>query len=58
MDSPDQIKSEKATINPSNKKHKKCFQYTLIVALNHEKIGKHSERIMKIKPLINNNDWE
>ena len=28
----------------------KCFQY---VALNHEEIGKDSERITKIKPFVN-----
>ena len=35
---------------PSIKKDNKCFQYTVTVALNHEKIGGHPERITKIKP--------
>ena len=40
-DSPDWIKSKKATINPINKKDNKCFQYAVTVVLNHEDIGKH-----------------
>ena len=54
IDSPDWIKNRKAAINPINKKDNKCFQY----ALNHEEIGKHSERITKIKPFINKYNWE
>ena len=30
----------------------------ITVALNHEEIGKHSERITKIKPFINKYNWE
>ena len=37
---PDWIKNEKATINPINKKDKKCFQYTVTVALNLEGVKK------------------
>ena len=40
-------------MNPINKKDNKCFQYAVTVALNNEDIGKHSERITKIKPFIN-----
>ena len=53
IDSPDWIKSKKATINPINKKDNKCFQYAITVALNYEEIGKHAARITKIKSLIN-----
>ena len=54
IDSPDWIKNKKATINPINKKDNKCFQYAVtVVVLNHEGIGKHSERIIKIKSFIN-----
>ena len=53
MDSPDWIRNKKATINPINKKDKKCFQYAVTVALNHEKIGKHPERTTTIKSFIN-----
>ena len=51
--SPDWIKKKKATINPINKKDNKCFQYAVIVALNHEEIGKSPERIIKIKSFAN-----
>ena len=44
---------KKAAINPVNKKNNKCFQFAVTVALNHEEIGKHSERITKIKSFIN-----
>ena len=33
-------------------KDNKCFQYATTVALNHEEIRKHPERITKIKPFI------
>ena len=51
-------KKNNTTINPVNKKDNKCFQYAVTVALNHEEIGKHSERITKIKPFINKYNWE
>ena len=54
----DQIKNKKATINPINKKGNKCFQYAVAVLLNHKEIGKHTERITKIKAFINKNKWE
>ena len=44
-------KQKKATINPKNKDDK-CFQYTLTVALNYEKIKKDPQRISKSKPFI------
>ena len=53
VDSPDWIKNKRATINPINKKDDKCFQYTITVTLNYEEIGKHAERITKVKPFIN-----
>ena len=43
---------------PTNKKYNKCFQYAITVALNHEKIKGHPERITKIKPFINKYCWE
>ena len=58
IDSPDWIKKKKTTINPINRKDKKCFQYAVTVALNHEQTGKYAERISKIKPLINKYKWE
>ena len=40
-----------------NKKDK-CFYYPVTVVLNDEEIGKHSERITKIKPLISKYNWK
>ena len=57
IDSPEWIKNKKATINPQNKKDDKFFQYALTVALNHEKIEDHPERISKIKPFIDQYNW-
>ena len=54
IDSPDQIKSKNATINPINKKDNKWFKYAVIVALNHEEIKKkHPQRITKAQAFIN-----
>ena len=53
IDSPVWIKNEKVTINPTNNKDNKFFLYAVTVVLNNEEIGKHAERIMKIKSFIN-----
>ena len=57
IDSPEQLKNRKATINP---KHNggNCFQYALTVALNYQNIKKDPHRISKIKPFINQYDWK
>ena len=47
INSPDWIKSKKATINPIKGKDNECFQYAVTVAINHEEIGKHSKIINK-----------
>ena len=57
INSPDWIENKKATINPQNKKDDKCFQYALTVALNHEKITRDRQRISKIKPFIDQYNW-
>ena len=57
IDSPEWIKSKKATINPNNNDNK-CFQYALTVALNYEKIKKHRQRISKIEPFIDQTNWK
>ena len=51
-------KNKRATINPKNKKDDRCFQYAVAVALNHEQIKDHPERISKIKPFIDKYDWK
>ena len=55
IDSREWIK--KATINPKNKNNK-CFQYAVTVALNHDKINNNPQRISKIRPYINQYNWE
>ena len=54
MYSPDWIKIKRAIINPIITKDDKCFQCTLIVALNSEKIKGHPERIARTKYLLIN----
>ena len=44
------------TINPNNKDNK-CFQYALTVALNYEKIKENHQRTSKIKPFIDQYNW-
>ena len=41
------IKDKKSTINPKNNDYK-CFQYAETVALNHDKINNHPQRVSKI----------
>ena len=44
-------------MNPKNNDDK-CFQYAITAALNYEQIKSHPERIPKIKPFIEHNDWK
>ena len=55
--SPEWILNKRATINPKNKDNK-CFQYSITVALNHQNIENHPERISNIKPFINQYNWD
>ena len=53
IDYPDWIKNEEATINPINKEEQKCFQYAVIVALNH--LSQHKKpKFYKKSAKINN----
>ena len=54
--SPEWVINKRATINPKNKD--KCFQYSITVALNHQNIENHPERISNIKPFIDQYNWE
>ena len=49
-------KDKKSTINPKNNDYK-YFQYTVTVALNHDKINKDPQRVSKIKTFINQYNW-
>ena len=55
--SPEWILNKRATINPKNKDNK-CFQYSITVALNHQNIENHPERISNIKLFIDQYNWE
>ena len=48
--------STKCTINPQNEDNK-CFQYSVTLYLYHEQIGRNPFRVSKIKPFVNNLNW-
>ena len=50
------IENKKSTINPKNNDYK-CFQYVVTLALNNDKINKHPRRVSKVKPFINQYNW-
>ena len=56
VETPEWIKNKKSTINQN--KDNKCFQYSIIVFLYHKEIKNNPERISKIRPFINNPNWE
>ena len=45
--SPEWILNKRATINPKNNDNK-CFEYSIIIALHHQQIGSHLERMSNI----------
>ena len=49
---PEWIKRKKAVINPQNK-DEQCFKWAVIVALHHEEIKHHSERVSLLEPYEN-----
>ena len=59
--SPKWRNNKKSTINPQNTEDNNCFQYSIVAALNHQKIPSNSERISHLIAFINNyncNDLE
>ena len=56
IDSPEWIKNKKSIINPKNNDYK-CFQYAVTVSLNHDKINRDPQRVPKIKPFIDQYNW-
>ena len=46
IDSPDWVKTKKATVNPINK-YDKCFQYDQIVAWSHKEPGNNPQKNIK-----------
>lgn len=43
---------KESSINPKNNDYN-CFQYVIIVTINHDNILKHPERIVKTRPSKN-----
>ena len=56
IESPKWLKDKKCTVNQKNNDNK-CFQYATILALNFNKIDKYHQRISRIKPFIENYNW-
>ena len=56
IDSPELVKNKKSTINPKNNGYK-CFQYAVTVSLNHGKINRDPQGVSKIKPFIDQYNW-
>ena len=55
--SPEWIANKKTTVNPKNTKCNCCFAYSIVVALNHQNIRNHPERIVNIIPFVDQYDW-
>ena len=58
INSPEWIKNKGVTINPKNTNDNRCFQYAITASLKYQNIDHHPERISKLKPFINNYNWE
>ena len=56
IESPKWLKDKKCTVNQKNNDNK-CFQYATTLALNHDKINKHPQRISRINPFVENYNW-
>ena len=50
------VLNKRETINQKN--DDKCFKYSITVALNHQNIENHPERISNIKTFINQYNWK
>ena len=50
------IKDKRSVINPKNNDYK-CFQYAITVVLNRDQINRDPQRISKIKPFIEQSNW-
>ena len=48
---------KKTTINYKNNDGK-CFEYSVVVALNYQIVKKNQERISKIKPFVDQSTWK
>ena len=57
-ESPEWLINKRASINPQDEDDNSCFQYAITVALNHQNIENHPERISNIEPFINQYNWK
>ena len=48
---------QKEVINPKNENDEECFKWAVTVALHHEEIKSHPERISNIMRYTNNYNW-
>ena len=55
--SPKWMRKKGAAINPKNEDDSNCFQYGITIALSHQNIGNHPEKILNIKPFIDQYNW-
>ena len=55
--SPKWIKKKEAAINPKNEDDSNYFQYGITIALSHQNIGNHPEKILNFKPFIDQYNW-
>ena len=58
MDPLEWIRNKLATINPKNYDDNNFFQYAITVALNHQNIENHPQRISNIESFIDKYNWE
>ena len=56
IESPKWLQDKKCIVNQKNNDNK-CFQYATTLALNFNKIDRNPQRISKIKPFIDNYNW-
>ena len=56
INSPEWLKPKKAAINPKNNDDE-CLRYSIIAALNNAEINNNPERISRLRPFIDNYNW-
>ena len=57
IDLPKWVKDKHCCINPKNE-DKECFKWGVIAALHHNDINNHSEKVSKLKPYIDQYNWD
>ena len=57
IESPEWILNKRATINPKNG-DEYCFAYSIVIALHHQQMGSHPERISHFNVFSQMYNWE